>query len=101
MTRIFVYGTLKIRRIQREVLHREPYEQPMTLPGWKRLRVNLNGIYYEHIEPSKNSAVHGFVLTVTPDEKKKLDDWESEYYVPVKVKLMDGSDAYAYRFRTD
>ena len=107
MENLFSYGTLQLERVQLETFGRTLKGYPDLLMGYRRetIRIkvesviNLSGIE-EHtiISYTGNSSdiVEGVVLCITEDELMRADDYETEDYKRIRVKLKSGKEAWVY-----
>ena len=92
---LFVYGTLHDPRVQKILLGRTLASRPDVLPRYRR---NLELFPpYPVAMPDESASINGWVLKVTAKELEKLDHYEGENYVRVRVTLASGSDAWVYR----
>jgi len=97
MEALFVYGTLRDPRVQREAIGRVVKGVPAVLAGYKKTKVKIGGEFYPIIKKSPKSSVKGLILVVTRKELRLLDDWESENYERKKAVLKSGKTAWVYR----
>jgi gamma-glutamylcyclotransferase (GGCT)/AIG2-like uncharacterized protein YtfP len=99
MEKVFVYETLQKRKIDTEALGHPLYKyetmQDCILQGYKEVN---KGNGYHTIIKKDNSEVKGKILSVTPNDLKKLDDWEDKYK-RIKVTLKNGEEAWAYQLK--
>lgn len=95
--KLFVYGTLKESKVQREVIGRAVKGVSDILDGYRESEVQIDGETYPIIEQHSNSSVDGLALSVTKDELKCIDKFETEAYKREKVKLRSGISAWAYQ----
>lgn len=94
---VFVYGTLLVPDIMREVTGRQYAGRPATLWGFRRYR--LRGCSYPGIVPRADSHVEGMVFEVGPVALAALDRYEDPCYErrTVEVETVAGPvQAYAY-----
>lgn len=97
MESLFVYGTLRDPKIQKQAMGRAVKGVPGVLVGFKKTRVKIGGEFYPIIKRSPGSSVKGLVLLLTGKELKLLDDWESENYERKRIRLRSGKTAWVYR----
>lgn len=107
MENLFSYGTLQFEQVQLELFSRILKMEPDTLAGYKKEMikikvesvVNLSG-EEEHviISYTGNDAdiIEGAVLSVTQDELKHADDYETHDYKRISVILRSGKSAWVY-----
>ena len=107
MESLFSYGTLQLERVQLETFGRTLEGHPDLLMGYRRETIlikvesviNLSGIE-EHTIISytgkSSDIVEGVVLSITQDELIRADDYETEDYKRIKVKLKSGKEAWVY-----
>lgn len=95
--KLFVYATLKKSHVRKEVLgHDLPEENPkVSLIGWRELHEGKPGKRLATLKKDPNSIVEGEVFDVSPEDLKKLDDYE-ETYRRIPVKLSSGEDVETY-----
>ena len=95
MQNLFVYGTLRDSKVQKEAIGREVESENDILEGYTKSKVVLKGITYP-ILIEGNEEIEGVVLKVTEDEIKKLDIFETSAYRRVMKKLKSGISAWVY-----
>jgi gamma-glutamylcyclotransferase (GGCT)/AIG2-like uncharacterized protein YtfP len=93
---LFTYGTLRDPKIQTEVIGRLVNGTRDVLLGYTTSTIKLRGIIYPILVPEKNGVIEGEVLRVTTEELPKIDDYETDAYRRVKVKLKSGTAAWVY-----
>lgn len=94
---VFVYGTLLVPDIMRQVTGRQYAGEAATLPGFRRYR--LRGRSYPGIVPEAEGRVDGMVFQVGPVALNAIDRYEDPCYErhAVEVKTEAGMlEAYAY-----
>jgi gamma-glutamylcyclotransferase (GGCT)/AIG2-like uncharacterized protein YtfP len=94
--KLFIYGTLVRSEIQRKVLNRLFEMAPDSLQGYKIGEVEIEGEVYPIISSNDLEEVHGFLVEVTEDELKKIDEYETKVYKRKRVVLVNGASAWAY-----
>ncbi len=97
MTLLFVYGTLKEKKVQQEVLGRIAESFSDTLSGYTLVTIKIKDKTYPQAVPQKNSKIKGLVLSIAPEELKKLDQYETKAYQRKKVILESGKEAWVYQ----
>lgn len=94
---LFVYGTLKDPGAQKKVIGRVVEVFPDILEGYKKSQVKIHGKNYPIAIPNSTSSIKGLVLSVTPDELKIIDEYETDAYQRRKVILKRGKSAWVYQ----
>lgn len=94
---LFVYGTLKDKGIQKEILGKVIEDSRIDfLEGYSITEIKIDDNVYPVVVPNKNFSVAGLVLSITNEELKLLDEYESEGYKREKVNLFSGKICWAY-----
>lgn len=104
---LFVYGTLRLPQVQREVIGRLVPGRPALLPGWRLAEqviddpsvVGLSGQAVHPIAvPSADPTdeIAGECLELTAAELLAVDDYEVSAYQRVRVTVADGTSAWFY-----
>ena len=96
MEALFVYGTLKDPAVQQNVIGRVVSIVPDVLECYLKSTITINGKTYPIIVPGLGN-VEGFVISVTHDELRLLDEYETSAYKRKKVILKSGRSAWAYQ----
>lgn len=88
---VFVYGTLTLAPVRWIVMGSNGDPRPAQLEGYQRTQLDL--------DPASDRQVKGLLLTVSPDELKRLDRYErlGVRYQRVEVTLSNGQQAWVYR----
>ncbi len=95
---LFVYGNLKDKNIQKEVLGRIVEDSKIgVLGGYNLIEIKIDNKVNHSIIPNKNFSVVGLVLLVTNEELKLLDKYEDENYKREKVVLVGGKEVWVYK----
>jgi gamma-glutamylcyclotransferase (GGCT)/AIG2-like uncharacterized protein YtfP len=94
--RVFVYGTLKKPKIQKEVFGRTTIGVRDFLRGFTRSSICLGDSKYPIIIPKNNHKVFGLIIRVTQKELKKIDRYETDAYKRKLVVLGSGVSAWVY-----
>ena len=94
MEKLFVYGTLHDPKVQVMLLGREVASVDDVLSGYFR-NTDLFPPYPVAVQDD-NATINGWVLQVTTVELIKLDVYEGENYIRVRVTLQSGTDAWVY-----
>lgn len=94
MEKLFVYGTLRFPKHQKQALGRTVEGTPAVLDGYrKRLRMMPDGRYFV-IVPEKGTFVRGRILRLFASELRQLDAWENGYR---RVRVRAGDErVWAY-----
>jgi hypothetical protein len=97
LVRVFVYETLFDATIRQQLFKREVQFEEDSLNNYINTDVTLavDGTNYHTLEKMPGHETPGLVLHLTPQEVKKMDDWEN-YYNRVKVQLVSGLSAWVY-----
>ena len=93
---VFVYGTLKDNLTRTMVLGRQIPPKKAKVTGYGIESIIIEGITYPAAMPKDDSELDGFVIDLTPDEIKILDEWETIQYERVIVSLEDKTEAWMY-----
>ncbi|MBI2543157.1 MAG: gamma-glutamylcyclotransferase [Candidatus Aenigmarchaeota archaeon] len=94
---LFVYGTLKSPKIQKSVFGRITKGRPDVLEGYKKSKIMIDKKRYPILIPNKRSLVKGLVISVTPDELKTIDKYETDSYKRTQIVLKSGKIAWVYQ----
>lgn len=109
---LFSYGTLQLPAVQRATFGREVPVQADAVLGFQVASLTihdpdviaLSGLRVHRVlrrTGDERSEVEGVVLTLTPAELGRADDYEVAAYVRVRVPLRSGRRAWAYVLRAD
>ncbi|SRR3989344_3021907 len=96
---LFVYGTLMEENERKRVLGRnniELHADSLENYGVMEKAVKIEKEYYPTIFSTQNSFVEGFVLKVSSEEIRLLDEHETNAYKREKVFLKSGKEAWVY-----
>ncbi|WP_026728112.1 gamma-glutamylcyclotransferase family protein [Flavobacterium denitrificans] len=102
MEKLFSYGTLRSKEIQRQVFNRVLTGTADQLLGYKLKSLQIEEEFgmadYVVVVPSENPAdiIHGVVFEVSIADLAKVDLFESNAYKRVQVKLQSGETAWIY-----
>jgi gamma-glutamylcyclotransferase (GGCT)/AIG2-like uncharacterized protein YtfP len=107
MENLFSYGTLQLEQVQQELFERLLHAEADALIGYtkEKIKIKVESVVglsgeEEHaiISFSGNDAdiIEGVVLSVTKDELKRADEYETEDYIRVEVTLRSGKTAWVY-----
>lgn len=97
MAYLFSYGTLREKRIQKELLFRELEGWPDRLQGFKLSKKKAYGQYPVISRTTDlSSSVSGMVFKIAYDELYQIDAYEGEEYVRIIAKLQSGKEAWVY-----
>ncbi len=94
---LFIYGTLKNPKVQKEVVGRVNKALPDILEGYKKSQVKIHGKTYPIVVPDSASSIGGLVLSVIPEELKIIDKYETDAYRRKRVILKSGKSAWVYQ----
>ena len=103
--RLFVYGTLRDRAVQRAVFGREVRGETDALPGYEKgllacrdeSAVATSGIvHHPVVRRAEGGAVEGEVLLLTEADLLAADAYEDLDYARVPIRLASGGGAWLY-----
>lgn len=99
MEDLFVYGSLREPDMQKKVIGRIASSEKDVLEGFRRSTVELEGTTYPIIFPDPNggSPIEGFILSLTSEELKRVDEYETDAYQRKRVILKSGRNAWIYQ----
>ena len=97
MEQLFVYGTLKDPRIQEKVIGRTIKGSHDILEGYKISKINIKGKLYPIIVPQITSSIPGLIISVTDNELRSIDKYETNIYTRKKILLKSGRTAWVYQ----
>lgn len=96
-TNLFVYGTLLAPETREAVFGRPvPYIEPDTISGFEIEGLLIEDVSYPALIRSKSSMVHGGIVVIHEDELKLLDEYETDEYSRLYIRLMSGKQAWVY-----
>ncbi len=96
MPAVFAYGTLRDPEVQRQLLGREVPAEPDRLFGHRTGTIIIGGETYPLAVPDPGSTINGSVLDVTPEELRKMDEYETSAYERRELPLESGRRAWVY-----
>ncbi len=96
MVNLFVYGTLRNNKVQKEVIGRVIKSIKDCLNGYKKSTIKIEGEYYSALIQSSSSTLEGLVLSINAEELKKIDKYETNAYKRKRVVLGSGKKAWVY-----
>ena len=102
MEKLFSYGTLRSKEIQRQVFNRILTGTPDQLLGHKLKSLQIEEEFgmadYVVVVPSDDlsDTIHGVVFTISNTDLLKVDVFESNAYKRVRVTLRSGIEAWIY-----
>lgn len=107
MEKLFSYGTLQLEKVQLEVFGRTLKMVPDTLVGYKKEKVKIKVDFVvnvsgeeEHVIVSHtgddSDLVEGVVLSITEDELKHADEYETDDYKRIRLTLKSGIRSWVY-----
>ncbi len=94
MERLFVYGTLQDPQVQENLIGRSLSGTVDSLSGYR-----INNLLmppYPVAMPADDSVIDGRILEITKDELEKLDEYEGECYLRIRVWLQSGQETWVY-----
>jgi gamma-glutamylcyclotransferase (GGCT)/AIG2-like uncharacterized protein YtfP len=97
MEKLFVYGTLKDPKIQMHLVGRTIPGIPDQVHGYRSHDI----LDYPTALPDPTGHIIGLVLTVTPEELARFDEYEGANYIRVQVTLASGPTVWMYQGHPD
>ena len=105
--RLFSYGTLQLKSVQRANFGRELEGEPDELAGYELDRLEItdeeviaeSGQRFHWIAVATGrdeDRVAGVVFMITPEELAAADIYEAEQYARVQTRLVSGRMAWTY-----
>ena len=91
--KLFVYGTLQDTEKQLALIGRALDGVADTLVGFRRYDL----LAYPVILPAPEDTVEGLVVTITPEELAKFDEYEGSSYIRVRVTLLSNLEVWVYQ----
>ncbi|WP_347049862.1 gamma-glutamylcyclotransferase family protein [Flavobacterium olei] len=102
MEKLFSYGTLRSKEIQMQIFNKVLSGTQDQILGYKLKSLQIEEEFgmadYVVAVPSENleDNIHGVVFDVSNTELLKVDQFESNSYKRVQVKLRSGITAWVY-----
>ena len=96
MSLLFVYGTLKSPKIQKQILGKIYKSKKDTLIGFTADSVEIENKSYLALIPNPQMETEGEVIEVQETDLKKLDKYETNAYERVEITLKSGTKSYVY-----
>lgn len=96
MRNLFVYGTLKGSDVQKEIIGRTVKMVSDNLKNYSFSDVVIENEIYPILVGCESGSIDGYVFCVTEKELEKVDEYETEAYKRVSVKLSSGITADVY-----
>ncbi len=95
---VFAYGTLKSSKTRKALLNREVPAVKDILAGFVLDKIFLDGVKYPVAvrDPFNRNPIHGEVFKVNSAEMNIIDNYESDAYQRIKVRLVSGKLAWLY-----
>ena len=97
---LFVYGTLRFPKYQREAFGKSFKGEKAIAINFQKLRIRVDGKRYWIISPFKRKSVRGLKLTISEKDLKIADVYEHSMYQRRLVHLKDGAKAWAYVYNS-
>lgn len=94
---LFSYGSLRQADVQKQIIGRTIIEIPDSLDGYNTSTIELYGRTYPILITDKDHSINGVVLSISPDELAKIDEYETDAYQRVKVTLRSGKSVWVYQ----
>ncbi len=98
MPTLFVYGTLKNEKTQKEVFMRSVKGATDVLGGFRKIEGYVEGKYPAIIRNPK-SSVKGLVLEVSRKELSLVDEYEGSAYKRIRATTKSGKKVWVYKAR--
>lgn len=96
--RLFVYGTLRFPKYQKEAWGKSFDTKYAEAHGFRRSYVMVNKQKYIVARPDARSSIRGAVLLLTKKNLTHADVYEDRYSRK-KIKLTDGTTAWMYQYK--
>ena len=102
MENLFSYGTLQSEKIQLDLFGRMLQGQPDRLSGYKKelIKIKVNPGIEEHVTiiytGDGSDGIEGTIFSLTKDELRKADEYETKAYKRIKALLRSGLSAWVY-----
>ncbi|MBI4153777.1 gamma-glutamylcyclotransferase [Candidatus Woesearchaeota archaeon] len=93
---LFVYDTLKFQETQIRIIGRPVSGTPDVLTGFKISKIAIDGLSYHIAERDEKSEIEGIKITVSSEELKKIDEYETSAYLRTRAILKSGTVAWVY-----
>lgn len=104
--RLFSYGTLQQESVQLANFNRKLQGRADVLTGWRLSTVQIRdpqvlaesglAVHKILVPGNPSDEIDGVVFEITPAELGAADDYETDDYKRVKLKLRSGSEAWVY-----
>lgn len=107
MENLFSYGTLQLAKVQQQVFGRTIQMYLDDLVGYQKEKIKIEvqsalGLSgeEEHViinyTGNDSDIIEGAVLSITEDELRHADEYETDDYKRVEVRLRSGKSAWVY-----
>jgi gamma-glutamylcyclotransferase (GGCT)/AIG2-like uncharacterized protein YtfP len=96
MEKLFVYGTLKQAKVQKEILGRTIQGIQVSLANYTKTTIEIEGETYPFLKKQKDSYISGLILEISKEELLLLDEFETDAYIRKKKKLTNDTYAWVY-----
>lgn len=96
MHNLFVYGTLRYHKFQKEALHKKLNGSVTFLKEYKRVYITVKGEKYPLVLKSNKKRVRGLLLDISTSDLKKLDTYEHHYYRRKSIPWMGVKHVWVY-----
>ena len=95
---VFAYGTLLDNSTREDVLRYKTSIFRAQLRGFRKSSIILNNILYPIIikDSEDNEIIEGAYFEINEKDLALIDNYESDRYARVKVKLENGPEAWTY-----
>jgi gamma-glutamylcyclotransferase (GGCT)/AIG2-like uncharacterized protein YtfP len=96
MNKLFIYGTLINPKIQKNIIGHIINGIPDILKRYEKSAIEIDNEKYPIIIPNKNKIVSGFIIEISNDELKKIDEYEGVEYKRIEIVLQSGISVWVY-----
>ncbi|MEK7227704.1 MAG: gamma-glutamylcyclotransferase family protein [Patescibacteria group bacterium] len=96
MEKLFTYGSLRSKEVQKKLFGRELVGKPDALHNFSVSLIEISGIKYPIAEPKIGGRISGIVYQLSEDEFRRTDVYEGEKYERTKLKLESGDESWVY-----
>ncbi len=96
MEKLFVYGTLRDKKVQKKVFGRYVKGSNDVLEKFKRSKTIIDNKVYPAIVYSKGNYDKGKIIEISKKELKTIDRYETAAYKRKHVKSKNNKTAWVY-----
>ena len=104
MVKIFSYGTLWKKEVQRQVFDTTfiVFDNEDYVNGWGIIDIKINGTYYKMaVEETDGTMLMGAIVNVPDSYIDDIDQYEGEQYMRITVNTVGGRECQMYVKRVD